>query len=72
MGRGVEETLLHFASRRARQLGWQRLRVEGLATPRNKPCLDFFARMLGPANDGASAWSVRDEVALPLHVQLHA
>ena len=37
-----------------------------------KPCLDFFARMLGPANDGASAWSVRDEVALPLHVQLHA
>ncbi len=72
MGRGVEETLLHFASLRAREMGWQELLVEGLPTPKNKPCLDFFARALGSDTDAALTWSICGEFALPNHVQLHA
>lgn len=72
MGRGVEEALLHFATRRARAMGGQRLLVEGLPTPKNKPCLDFFARALGPVDDAVWTWSIDGEFALPPHVQLHA
>jgi FkbH-like protein len=53
MGRRVEETMLWAAAHRARALGGQKLAIVPIATKKNKPCLDFFARAgLERAADG--------------------
>ncbi len=44
MGRRVEETLVWAATQRAAALGGLRLLVSPIASAKNKPCLDFFAR----------------------------
>jgi FkbH-like protein len=44
MGRRVEETMVWAAKRRAAALGAKWLVVKPIATPKNKPCCDFFAR----------------------------
>ncbi len=49
MGRRVEETMVWAAQSRAARLGGRRLVIEPIATAKNKPCLDFFARLEGQA-----------------------
>jgi FkbH-like protein len=44
MGRRVEETMVHFACRAAREAGCREIRAEYLPTPRNAPCLEFWTR----------------------------
>jgi FkbH-like protein len=44
MGRRVEETMLWVAQVRGAALGGRRLCVSPIATAKNKPCLDFFAK----------------------------
>jgi FkbH-like protein len=53
MGRRVEEAMVWAAKRRASALGAHKLVISPLATAKNKPCLDFFARAgLGKAEGG--------------------
>ncbi|HEV3192167.1 MAG TPA: HAD-IIIC family phosphatase [Polyangiaceae bacterium] len=54
MGRRVEETMVWAGSRRADQLGGKRLLIAPIPTAKNKPCIDFFARLEGliPGADG--------------------
>jgi FkbH-like protein len=49
MGRRVEEAMVWAAQVRAARLGGQKLVIEPIATAKNKPCLDFFARLEGEA-----------------------
>ena len=72
MGRQLEEAMLHFATRRARALGWGELAARYVPTAKNKPCGDFFARS-GLTREG-DLFFWRDSAALPLpsHVELHA
>jgi FkbH-like protein len=44
IGRKVEETMIHFASRYARSEGLTSLRAEYVPTPKNQPCLEFLKR----------------------------
>jgi predicted enzyme involved in methoxymalonyl-ACP biosynthesis len=72
MGRQIEETMLHFALRRARVLGGDKLVAEFLPTAKNKPCYDFFART-PLERDGHLFYGAGNElVALPSHVQFHS
>jgi FkbH-like protein len=43
MGRRVEETLVWFATERVRKRGGSKLEAPYAPTPKNKPCLSFFA-----------------------------
>lgn len=71
MGRGVEETLLHYAVARARALHWDQLLVELLPTEKNKPCGDFMTRVL-PSKDDVQLlhWQPERDFPLPPHVEL--
>jgi FkbH-like protein len=51
MGRRVEETMVWAAETRAASLGGQQLLIEPIVTKKNKPCIDFFARLEGQAAD---------------------
>jgi predicted enzyme involved in methoxymalonyl-ACP biosynthesis len=42
MGRRVEEAIVWAAVERARTMGGETLVVEPIATPKNKPCRDFW------------------------------
>jgi len=53
MGRRVEETMIWAAKHRASALGGKTLVATPIATAKNKPCIDFFARSgLGKSADG--------------------
>jgi FkbH-like protein len=52
MGRRIEETLVWFAARRARERGAQSLVAPYVATPKNAPCQDFFASLGALVRDG--------------------
>ncbi|HEY1958249.1 MAG TPA: HAD-IIIC family phosphatase [Polyangiaceae bacterium] len=52
MGRRVEETLVWFATERAKARGATRLEAHYVATPKNKPCLGFFAGLAELAREG--------------------
>jgi FkbH-like protein len=45
MGRRVEESMVWAAQVRAGRLGGRRLVIEPIPTAKNKPCIDFFARL---------------------------
>jgi FkbH-like protein len=47
MGRRVEETMLWASMVRALELGASKLVFSPIATPKNKPCIDFFAQADG-------------------------
>jgi FkbH-like protein len=51
MGRRVEEVMVWAAQVRAGQLGGRRLTITPIPTPKNKPCIDFFARLGGQASE---------------------
>jgi FkbH-like protein len=44
IGRRIEETMVHFACRIARDAGAAEVRAEYLPTAKNVPCLDFWVR----------------------------
>jgi FkbH-like protein len=44
IGRRVEETLVHFACRAAREAACREIRAEYLPTAKNSPCLEFWMR----------------------------
>ncbi|HEY1956362.1 MAG TPA: HAD-IIIC family phosphatase [Polyangiaceae bacterium] len=56
MGRRVEQTMLWAAAQRAAARGARELVIEPLATPKNKPCLDFFENAGFPRR--GDAWVV--------------
>ena len=52
MGRKIEEAMLHVAISRARLAGVYEVHANYRATPKNKPCYDFFARSGLTCRDG--------------------
>lgn len=70
MGRQVEEAMLHFATQRARALGWSELTAEYVPTAKNKPCGEFFARSALEREGDLYYWRADEPLALPPHVQL--
>ena len=71
MGRRVEETLVWFATERARTLGKKKLQAPYAQTPKNKPCLTFFEG-LGPFNrDGdVFVWTGEKEMPRPRSITI--
>jgi FkbH-like protein len=65
MGRRVEETLVWAGRRRAGALGGNALVIEPLATAKNKPCRDFFARLDGLAGSAEKYVCAVDPGELP-------
>jgi FkbH-like protein len=53
MGRKIEEAMLHVAISRARLAGVYEVYANYRATPKNKPCYDFFARSGLTCRDGS-------------------
>jgi predicted enzyme involved in methoxymalonyl-ACP biosynthesis len=51
MGRRVEESMVWAAQARAGRLGGRNLVIAPVPTPKNKPCIDFFARLGGGVAD---------------------
>jgi FkbH-like protein len=71
MGRRVEETLVWAATLRARELGGKKLVASPIATPKNKPCLDFFARAGGTMSDDDSyVWALSRETNAPAMIRV--
>ncbi len=64
MGRRVEETLVWFATERARTLGKTKLHAPYDKTPKNKPCLTFFEG-LDPFNRDGDVFMWTGEPAMP-------
>ncbi len=73
LGRGIEETMLDIAIRYARQLKLNAVHLEHLATPRNKPCLEFLTRVM--SNSGKSdhhfEWDPDSVFPRPEFVAIH-
>ncbi len=65
MGRKVEETMVHLAVARARELGLGTVEAVLLPTSKNKPCLDFW-KGSGFARDGERFHWNSGERAFPL------
>ena len=64
MGRRVEETLVWFATERARTLGKNKLHAPYDKTPKNKPCLTFFEG-LQPFNRDGDVFMWTGETPMP-------
>jgi FkbH-like protein len=64
MGRRVEETLVWFATERARTLGKTKLHAPYAKTPKNKPCLTFFEG-LQPFNRDGDVFMWTGETPMP-------
>lgn len=45
-GRGVEEAMLYVLCSNAKDIGLKSIRAEYLATPKNKPCLEFWEKSI--------------------------
>ena len=69
MGRRVEETLAWAAVERARRLRGRRLVVEPIPTPKNKPCLDFWAKTPLAREGDAFVFPLEQPLPAPRHVQ---
>ena len=74
MGRRVEETLVWFATERARTLGKTKLHAPYAKTPKNKPCLTFFEGLQPFNRDGdVFMWTGEKPMPRPRSVDiLHA
>ena len=71
MGRHVEETMLHVAVAHARADRASTLAAELLPTPRNKPCLAFFARSgMRPVSDYGFEWDLSKPYPCPSGVSV--
>ena len=72
LGRGIEQVLLHVASFRAFQKGWETLWAEYLPTEKNRPCLEIMKRMLciDKSNELRFFCDSKLGVPLPKHAQL--
>jgi FkbH-like protein len=66
MGRRVEEAMLAFLVRRAREAGAREIAATCVPTPRNGPCLDFWRRSGFASADGLRfTWDTSAEYPLP-------
>jgi FkbH-like protein len=75
MGRRVEETLVWFATERARALGKKTLHAPYAKTPKNKPCLTFFEGLQPFNRDGdVFMWTGENPMPRPrsIDVQVEA
>jgi len=72
MGRNVEQAMLHIAVEHARTAGLTEILAEYKATPKNKPCAEFF-KTSGFANRHSPDvfhWDARREYPAPAHLNL--
>jgi FkbH-like protein len=72
MGRKIEEAMLAIAIKHARESGAEDVSARYIATPRNKPCLDFF-KSLNPRFRQQGENFIQDDrqpFAVPGHIQL--
>jgi len=70
IGRKAEETMLAFACRKAKEMGTTEVLAEYIATPKNKPCLDFFRRsgFVSKPEDDLFRWLPENEYLFPEEV----
>jgi FkbH-like protein len=72
MGRRVEETLVWFATERARMLGKTKLHAPYAQTSKNKPCLTFFENLSALSRDGdVFVWMGSEPMPRPRSVEVH-
>jgi FkbH-like protein len=71
MGRKVENTMLHVAVSRARELKATTVEAVYVQTAKNKPCLEFWKRSgFDDAGDSRFVWSTQREYAMPADIVL--
>jgi FkbH-like protein len=71
MGRKVENTMVHLAVARARELGLTSVEAHYLPTAKNKPCLEFWhASGFRQEEDNRFVWSTEGEYVLPEEIHL--
>ncbi|MFZ0825982.1 MAG: HAD-IIIC family phosphatase [Verrucomicrobiia bacterium] len=71
MGRGVEDTMLGVVARQARDLGCEELYAELVPTPKNQPCVTWFANHPKLRKEGDSfRMPLAEAPELPAHVQV--
>lgn len=72
LGRGVEESMLHDLTGRARQLCAARVLATCRPTPKNGPCQEFFRTRsrFAAGEGGVFAWTAADVYPVPSHIVL--
>ena len=72
MGRKVEETMLHVASKYSQSGGLSELYATYLPTPKNKPCLEFWKRsgFIYDESENRFRWSEDHEYPAPEQIMI--
>jgi len=74
MGRHVEEAMISTAVKYGQKLNLKEMVAVFVATPRNKPCLEFWQRsgFKELAQSHEFIWSISENYALPEFIQISA
>jgi FkbH-like protein len=72
IGRKVEETMLYTAIQYARGLGLKSIKAEYIATPKNKPCLEFWKKSGFQVNEKGNSftWDLEKKYDLPKQIEI--
>jgi FkbH-like protein len=72
MGRMVEETMIYTVAQFAKESGLDELRAVYIATPKNKPCLEFFQRSGFDFHKSTQSysWKLKKEYTMPDYIEV--
>jgi FkbH-like protein len=71
IGRKVEETMLHIATRYAQYIGLEEIRAKYAPTSKNKPCLKFFESSgFECDDDNTFSWEVNKTYEMPQQIEI--